>query len=90
MLLKGLLVKFLLAEGRGDVAALVKSHMNGLQPFESTTEQTTETMPPSPPPSHKRIRNSCSIDDKLNYKLARAATPRKASGAQLFRKFSSV
>ena len=29
----------------GDVAALAKSHMNGLQPFESTTEQTTETMP---------------------------------------------
>ena len=31
----------------GDVAALAKSHMNGLQPFESTTEQTTETKPPS-------------------------------------------
>ena len=35
----------------GDVAALVKSHMNGLQPFESTIEQTTETMLPS----HKTI-----------------------------------
>ena len=28
-----------------DVAALVRSHMNGLQPFESTIKQTTETMP---------------------------------------------
>jgi len=27
------------------VAALVRSHMNGLIPFERTTEQTTETMP---------------------------------------------
>ena len=35
----------------GDVAALVKSHMNNLQPFESTIEQTTETMLPS----HKTI-----------------------------------
>ena len=34
----------------GDVAALVKSHMSGLQPFESTIEQTTETMPPSHKP----------------------------------------
>ena len=34
-----------------DVAALVRSHMNGLQPFESTIKQTTETMPPS----HKTI-----------------------------------
>ena len=32
----------------GNVAALVRSHMNGLQPFESTTEQTTETMPLAP------------------------------------------
>ena len=30
----------------GDVAALVRSRMNGLQPFESTIKQTTETMPP--------------------------------------------
>ena len=29
----------------GDVAALVRSHMNGLLPFERTIEQTTETMP---------------------------------------------
>ena len=29
----------------GDVAALIRSHMNGLQPFESITEQTTKTMP---------------------------------------------
>ena len=34
-----------------DVAALVRSDMNGLQPFENTIEQTTETMPPS----HKTI-----------------------------------
>ena len=38
----------------GDVAALVRCHMNGLQPFESKIEQATETMPP-PPPSHKTI-----------------------------------
>ena len=31
----------------GYVAALAKSHMNGLLLFESTIEQTTETMPPS-------------------------------------------
>ena len=35
----------------GDVSVLVMSHMNGLQPFESTIEQTTETMPSS----HKTI-----------------------------------
>ena len=35
----------------GHVAALVRSHMNGLLLFESTIEQTTETMPPS----HKTI-----------------------------------
>ena len=29
----------------GHVAALAKSHMNGLKPFERTIEQTTETMP---------------------------------------------
>ena len=29
----------------GHVAALVRSHMNGLRPFENTIEQTTETMP---------------------------------------------
>ena len=34
-----------LAKSKGDVAALVKSHMNGLQPFGSTIEQTTETLP---------------------------------------------
>ena len=32
----------------GHVGALVKSDKNGLQPFESTIEQTTETMPPNP------------------------------------------
>ena len=40
-----------LAAKKGDVAALARSHMNGLQPFESTIEQTTETMPPS----HKTV-----------------------------------
>ena len=28
-----------------DVAALARSHINGLQPFENTIEQTTKTMP---------------------------------------------
>ena len=32
----------------GHVVALVRSHMNGLKPFERTIEQTTETMLPSP------------------------------------------
>lgn len=32
----------------GGVVALIRSHMNGLQPVESTIEQTTEPMPPSP------------------------------------------
>ena len=40
-----------------DIAALIRSHMNGLQPFESTIEQTTETMPPS----HKTITLSASV-----------------------------
>ena len=31
--------------GTGDVAALVRSHMDGLQPFESTIEKTTEKCP---------------------------------------------
>ena len=29
----------------GDVGALQRSHLNGLQPFESAIEQITETMP---------------------------------------------
>ena len=29
----------------GYVAAIIKSHMNGLKPFERTIKQTTETMP---------------------------------------------
>ena len=33
---------------RTDVAALVRSHLNGLKPFERTIERTTETMSPSP------------------------------------------
>ena len=36
---------------KGHVAALARSHMNGLLPFEGTIEQTTETIPPS----HKTI-----------------------------------
>ena len=36
---------------RGDVAAVIRSHMKSLQPFESVIEQTTEIMPPS----HKTI-----------------------------------
>ena len=32
----------------GYVTALVRSHMNGLLPFENTTEQTTETITPGP------------------------------------------
>ena len=32
----------------GHVAALVRPHMNGLLSFESTIEQTTETMPSCP------------------------------------------
>ena len=55
----------------GDVAALIRSHMNGLLPFESTIEQTTETMPPSPQP---KSNNSFCDDDKYNYKITRAAT----------------
>ena len=35
----------------GDIAVLVRSYVNGLLPFESTIEQTTEIMPPS----HKTI-----------------------------------
>ena len=37
-----------------DLAALLRSRMNGLQPFESTIEQTTETMFPS----HKTNSNN--------------------------------
>ena len=45
------LIPVTLTIGIGDVVALVRSHMTGLQAFESTLEQTTETMPPS----HKTI-----------------------------------
>jgi len=50
------------------VAALVRSHMNGLKPFERTIEQTTETMPPS-------SKTITAADNEENYKLTRAATP---------------
>ena len=56
----------------GHVAALVRSHVNGLQPFESTIKQTTETIPPPLPPPQPKINNSCCDDDKTNYKLTRA------------------
>ena len=45
----------------GDVAALVRSHVNGLQPFESTIEQTTETMPPS----HKPITAAAMTTNRI-------------------------
>lgn len=35
----------MLPEFSGHAAAVVRSHMNDLQPFDSTIEQTTETMP---------------------------------------------
>ena len=35
-------------EGRGHVAALVRSYLNGLKPFERTMKRTTETMPLAP------------------------------------------
>ena len=46
---------------RGDVAALVRSRMNVLQPFESTIEQTTETMPPS----HKTITAAAMTTNRI-------------------------
>ena len=50
----------------GDGAVLVRSHMNGLQPFESAIEQTTETMPPPPPPpSHKTITTAAMTTNSL-------------------------
>ena len=52
----------------GQVAALARSHRNGLIPFERTITQITETMPASPKPT------AATLDDKLNYKLTRAAT----------------
>ena len=44
--------------------------MNGLQPFEGTIEQTTETMRPSNEATAAAARD----DDKYNYKLTRTAT----------------
>jgi len=46
--LKGLKKRFgYLLEFSGHVAALVRSHMNGLKPFKRAIEQTKETVPPS-------------------------------------------
>ena len=46
---------------RVDVAGLVRSHMNGWLPFESTTEKTTETMPPS----HKKITAAAMTTNRI-------------------------
>jgi len=54
----------------GHVAALVRSHMNGLKPFGRTIEQTTETMSPSP----KAITAAAITTNRLNKKLTKAAT----------------
>ncbi len=51
-----------------NVAALVRSHMNGSLPFEKTIEQTTGTMPLAP----KTIATAMQEDQK-NFKLMRAA-----------------
>ena len=45
----------------GDVTAFVGSYMNGLQPFESTEEQTTETMLPS----HKTITAAAMTTNRI-------------------------
>ena len=45
--------------------------MKVLTPFESTVEQTTETMPPAPPPKKKKKQL---LTSKSNYKVERAAT----------------
>ena len=58
----------LYAQLLGHVAALVRSHMNGLKPFERTIEQTTETMLPSP-----KTITAIHYADKWNFKLMRAA-----------------
>ena len=45
----------------GDVTASVGSYMNGLQPFESTEEQATETMPPG----HKTITAAAMTTNRI-------------------------
>ena len=47
----------LVSQNKGHVAALVRPRLNGLLPFESTIEQTKETMPPS----HKTITAAAMI-----------------------------
>ena len=78
-----------------DVAALVRSHINGLQPFESTIEQTPETMPPPPPPSHETITaaamktnelqayETCYTTDSISY-LARRVGNKAGGYATIF------
>ena len=51
----------------GHVATHVRSHMNGLIPFERTIDQTTETTPPCP-------KTVTAANNEENYKLTRAAT----------------
>jgi len=55
------------------IAALVRSRMNCLKPFERTTEQTTGTMPSTPTPNPKTITAAAMTTKKLNYKLTRHA-----------------
>ena len=55
-------------ESAGDVAALVRSQMNGSIPFERTIKQRTETMPLAP----KKYITAAHNEE--NYKLTRAAT----------------
>ena len=56
----------LVSQNKGHAAALVRPHMNGLLPFESTVAQTTETMPLS----HKTITAAAMI----KFQLTGAAT----------------
>ena len=51
----------------GRLAALERSHVICLKPFEKTIEQTTETMSPSP-------KTITAANKQKNFKLARAAT----------------
>ena len=46
----------------GHVAALVRSHLNGLKPFERTMERTTETKLPSPDWNYRSTRAARLLD----------------------------
>ena len=70
----------------GNVAALVRSHINGLKAFERTIEQTIETMPPSPKTitAAAMTRNrSTSLQELLHY---REKVHRKKSQVNLTKK----